>query len=373
MRARSSPSALRRSSTHWKSKTAVRELLTTGHIIQMLGPPVGPGQPVLVGRACTASARPSHRAGFARKIEGDRDAQIQCRRQAQHPATALDIGFARGSGSRRRHAVSGQCGDASLPTACFPLKCESSGIGALNDILGNISGNAGVNSDESLASAGRPSSSRRPAPSWRHLNGGSKYAARPHDKRRARAGSDRAGSGVGHCGHPEGRTTRPACLGQATEPLAPLFGDANVICLVGLSILMQRVPASPADGGRGGPGQWCEASRSFPKEFNHPPALLRVRAQGMRFANCSLVAKIYASCIIGCLATLMPLGRGALVGCVGRLTGVSSALLNGCGSGTANPYRSYSADEQLAKKDPRRQARPKPGSWAVWAPSGFGP
>jgi hypothetical protein len=45
-------------------------------------------------------------------------------------------------------------------------------------------------------------------------------------------------------------------------------------------------------------------------------------------------------------------GRGALVGRVGRPTGISSALLNGCGSGTANPYRSYSADEQLAKKNP---------------------
>ena len=48
--------------------------------------------------------------------------------------------------------------------------------------------------------------------------------------------------------------------------------------------------------------------------------------------------------------TLMPLGRGALVGCVGRPTGVSSALLNGCGSGTANPYRSYSSAEQIAQK-----------------------
>jgi len=41
--------------------------------------------------------------------------------------------------------------------------------------------------------------------------------------------------------------------------------------------------------------------------------------------------------------------------------------------GTANPYRSFSSAEQIPEKEPRRQARPKPGLWAVWAPSGFGP
>ena len=42
-----------------------------------------------------------------------------------------------------------------------------------------------------------------------------KYGARPNDKRRARAGSDRANSGVGHCGRsPRSSTTRPPCLGS---------------------------------------------------------------------------------------------------------------------------------------------------------------
>ncbi len=36
---------------------------------------------------------------------------------------------------------------------------------------------------------------------------------------------------------------------------------------------------------RGRPGQWREAPRSPPKEFNHLPALFGVWTQGIRFAN----------------------------------------------------------------------------------------
>jgi hypothetical protein len=42
-----------------------------------------------------------------------------------------------------------------------------------------------------------------------------------------------------------------------------------------------------------------------------PPEIpLAFQGIGMRSANRSLVAKIHASCIIGCLATLMPCGEG---------------------------------------------------------------
>ena len=39
------------------------------------------------------------------------------------------------------------------------------------------------------------------------------------------------------------------------------------------------------------------------------------------------------------------------------------AVLAWVWDGTANPYRSYSKSGPNARKEPRRQARPKPGLW----------
>jgi hypothetical protein len=49
----------------------------------------------------------------------------------------------------------------------------------------------------------------------------------------------------------------------------------------------------------------------------------------MRSANRSWLAKIHASCIMGCLGTLMACGKGALVGCVGMTDRYQLTLLNG--------------------------------------------
>ena len=72
----------------------------------------------------------------------------------------------------------------------------------------------------------------------------------------------------------------PAC-GQAAEPLAPLFGDANVICLVGLSISMQWVHSSAlclACRPRGtGPGRCVRHRGRFPNDSNHPSGLMASR------------------------------------------------------------------------------------------------
>jgi len=104
---------------------------------------------------------------------------------------------------------------------------------------------------------------------------------------------------VGHCDHPKGRPPAPPAGGQATEALAPLFSDANVICLVGLSISMPRT---------------CCRCRMME---DAPPCFVSGRPKGIRFPNRSLVAKIHAFCMIGCLTTLSRVGRGALVGRVG--------------------------------------------------------
>ena len=43
------------------------------------------------------------------------------------------------------------------------------------------------------------------------------------------------------------------------------------------------------------PGQWCESLRSFPKEFNHPPAQFGVRAVPL------YQGRLGAGATIGCL------------------------------------------------------------------------
>jgi hypothetical protein len=68
-----------------------------------------------------------------------------------------------------------------------------------------------------------------------------KYSARsddngPDDKRRAHAGSDRADSGVSHCGRsPRSSTTRLPCLGVRAVPLyqCRLGSGATIACLRG--------------------------------------------------------------------------------------------------------------------------------------------
>src|ERR1044072_4340365 len=58
-------------------------------------------------------------------------------------------------------------------------------------------------------------------------------------------------------------------------------------------------------------------------------------------AKRSLVAKVHASCIIGCLATLMPCGKGRVGWACGTPDQGQLSAPQWCGSGTANPYRSY--------------------------------
>jgi hypothetical protein len=79
--------------------------------------------------------RPKPQGEFARKLEGDCDAQIHCRRQAQHPAAALTSDLLE---------VQARAAATSSLTVWgrSPIRRRDQAVfGDLIDILGNISGN----------------------------------------------------------------------------------------------------------------------------------------------------------------------------------------------------------------------------------------
>jgi hypothetical protein len=132
-------------------------------------------------------------------------------------------------------------------------------------------------------------------------------------RRRARAGSDRADSGVGHCGRTRKRNHPPGwpCLGSGR-----LF-RSNSKRHKGMTVIKHPLNSR-------------RRSYGFRGEY-----LLRGSLTNLALARFRLKIALWS---------------GVLTRRVGRVD--CKALFAWVWGGTANPYRSYSTAEQLAKKNP---------------------